>query len=381
MIRKLSEKDFEQSIKLSEYAFQYSVPENELEIRKERMKYHIVWGHFDGDELTSKLHLFPLHIFQGTQELAMGGIAGVSTWPERRRGGNVTKLLTVAMEHMKEQGQTVSFLHPFDVAFYRRFGWELTFSLKKYTIEKSQLHFMDKVPGEIRRVDLKNNLPILNELYEKFAQRFNGMLKRDTYWWENHVESEGFHFAVYFNEKGEPRGYLFYQIKDKVMDVQEMIYLDHEARKGLWNFICQHDSMIEKVKMVVPENDELPYLLKNPKIKIEVEPYFMARIVDVHQYLNIIKLNELEESLVLHVQDSFAEWNNISLEIKNGLVKETTKEAPGVTLDIQTLSALMFGAQPVYFLVEAEKIQGTAEAIHLLEKVIPKREPSILDFF
>ena len=55
----------------------------------------------------------------------MGGIAGVATWPENRRQGHVSTLLKHALQEMKSKGQTLSFLHPFSIPFYRKFGWEL----------------------------------------------------------------------------------------------------------------------------------------------------------------------------------------------------------------------------------------------------------------
>ncbi|TKH33755.1 GNAT family N-acetyltransferase, partial [Paenibacillus polymyxa] len=39
-------------------------------------------------------------------------------------GGMVSRLLTHALEEMKTAGQSLSFLHPFSFAFYRKFGWE-----------------------------------------------------------------------------------------------------------------------------------------------------------------------------------------------------------------------------------------------------------------
>jgi predicted acetyltransferase len=30
----------------------------------------------------------------------------------------------------------------------------------------------------------------------------------------------------------------------------EVWYLEEEARRGLWNFICQHDSMVDKVERI-----------------------------------------------------------------------------------------------------------------------------------
>lgn len=380
-IKKITLDEFDISLDLSQYAFQYSLSEESKQKRRDNFHLHDVWGEFEGDTLTSKLHLFPFLVFHGHTEIKMGGVAGVATWPEYRRGGSVARLIDHALKTMKENGQVLSFLHPFDIDFYRRFGWELCFSHKKYTIEKSQLSFMPGVEGKIKRLTVKNDLDTLNQIYEKFAQKYNGMLKRDRHWWENNVYSDGYHFAAYFTEGDKPTGYVFYKATDKLLDVQEFFYLDGEARRGLWNFICQHDSMVEKVKIIVPEDEQLHFLLKNPKVKIEVEPYFMARIVDVQSFLQQYTFNSLREKLVLHITDDKAEWNNATFLIENGVVQQVDSEEEGITLPIATLTAVLLGAQTAQFLYEGGQIEGPEELVQLFDQVVPKRSTSIIDFF
>ncbi|MBM6616847.1 GNAT family N-acetyltransferase [Bacillus suaedaesalsae] len=380
-IKKITLDEFDKSLELSQYAFQYSLSEESKQKRRESFHLHDVWGEFEGDTLTSKLHLYPLSVFIGKAEVKMGGVAGVATWPEYRRGGSVARLIDHALKTMKEKGQVLSFLHPFDIEYYRRFGWELCFSHKKYTIEKSDLQFMPGVPGTIKRLSVQKDLEIINTIYEQFAQNYNGMLKRDRNWWENHVYSEGYQFAVFFNEDLRPTGYLFYKVSDKLLDVQEFFYLNGESRRGLWNFICQHDSMVEKVKIIVPENEQLHYLLKNPKVKIDVEPYFMARIVDVVGFLQQYTFNKVDERLLLHVKDDKADWNNQSLVIENGEVVVGNAEEEGITLTIKELTAIILQAQTAQFLYEADMIKGTVKKVQLLDQMIPKRSASIIDFF
>ncbi|KAA0546109.1 GNAT family N-acetyltransferase [Bacillus sp. BGMRC 2118] len=380
-IKKITLDEFDKSLELSQYAFQYSLSEESKQKRRESFHLHDVWGEFKGDILTSKLHLFPLSVFIGSTEVKMGGVAGVATWPEHRRGGSVARLIDHSLKTMKEKGQVLSFLHPFDIDFYRRFGWELCFSHKKYTMDRSHLQFLPGVPGTIRRLSLQNDLETINTIYEQFAWQYNGMLKRDRNWWENHVYSEGYQFAVFYNEDEKPTGYLFYKVSDKLLDVQEFFYLDGMARRGLWNFICQHDSMVDKVKVIVPEDEQLHYLLKNPKVKIEVEPYFMARIVDVESFLKQYTYESVQGRVVLHVKDDHAEWNNISIVIENGEVKTAHNQEEGLTLTIKELTAILLGAQTAQFLYRANMIIGSEEKVQLLDQLITSRPASIIDFF
>ena len=86
-----------------------------------------------------------------------------------------------------------------------------------------------------------------------------GMLVRDLKWWMNSVYDDG-QIAVYFNKRSEPQGYVLYETKDQKMDVQELVALTQEARLGLWNFICQHDSMVETVSILTSNHELLPFI-------------------------------------------------------------------------------------------------------------------------
>jgi predicted acetyltransferase len=107
------------------------------------LKCHEIWGEFENEELISKLHILSLEIKIENCRFSMGGIAGVATWPEHRRKGSVTRLLNKALSAMKKKGQTISLLHPFNINFYRRFGWELTASVNKPTSSKQDVAFFN----------------------------------------------------------------------------------------------------------------------------------------------------------------------------------------------------------------------------------------------
>ena len=64
-----------------------------------------------------------------------------------------------------------------------------------------------------------------------------------------------------------------------------MIYLNQEARIGLWNFITAHFSMIDQVVGNTYKNEPIAFTLDDSDITETIQPFFMARIVDVEQFL------------------------------------------------------------------------------------------------
>ncbi|NKW84293.1 enhanced intracellular survival protein Eis [Bacillus cereus] len=381
---RLKEDKFREALRLSEYAFQYKVEEDRLQQQLTRMKEsHEVYGIMEGNDLAAKLHLIPFHIYIGKEKFKMSGVAGVATYPEYRRSGYVKELLQHSLQTMKKDGYTVSMLHPFAVAFYRKYGWELCTNLLVCHMTKSDLVMKKQVNGTVKRFNKENHSEEVEKLYEIFAERFSGMLVRNEKWWLQAVYDD-LTLAIYYDENQTAAGYMLYKIENYKMTVEEFVPLHNEARNGLWNFICQHDSMIKDLEMTVSENEPLLYTLQEPRVKTEIKPYFMGRIVDVEQFLKQYELNwnNVQQEVILHITDSFAQWNNITVRIANHEI--TIIEEPidkGIKLDINGLSTILFGYKRPLELNELELISGSEEEIRAFENVVPVRKPFIYDFF
>ncbi|PEU73066.1 GNAT family N-acetyltransferase [Bacillus cereus] len=382
---RLKEDKFREALRLSEYAFQYKVDEERLQQQLTKMKEsHEIYGIMEGEDLAAKLHVIPFHIYIGKEKFKMGGVAGVATYPEYRRSGYVKELLLHSLQTMKKDGYTVSMLHPFAVSFYRKYGWELCANLLVCQMTKSDLVMKKQVNGIVKRFDKENHSEEVEKIYEVFAERFSGMLVRDKKWWLQAVYDD-LTLAIYYDENKTAAGYMLYKIENNKMTVEEFVPLHNEARNGLWNFICQHDSMIKELEMTISENEPLLYTLQEPRVKAEIKPYFMGRIVDVEQFLKQCELNwnNVQQEVILHITDSFAPWNNVSVRLANReitIMKEETIDK-GIKLDINALSTIMFGYKRPLELNELEFITGSEEEIQAFENIVPVRKAFIYDFF
>ncbi|WP_248928218.1 GNAT family N-acetyltransferase [Paenibacillus hamazuiensis] len=390
-IRNLKEAELEESIRLSAFAFQYELKDGELEERKAKLKPEQQWGYFVDGKLASKLTLLDLNTWMQGRLFAMGGIASVATWPEYRRGGMVAKLLLKALETMKEQGQMLSYLHPFEFPFYRKYGWEMLTEHKRYELERMHLPELPPQPGRIERIG--PNAKRLGPIYEEYAARYSGMLQRSAEWWEERIlRNKKGTAAVWMNPEGDDRGYILYEVKDRTMTIHELILLDEAAWRGLWKFIANHDSMIRTVKLQAPAEDRLPVRLGNPRCKQETVPYFMVRVVDVEAFLRQYPFARTEEGaeLTLRVEDTFASWNDGIFGIRITPDGTASIERPAasdkdlaadVSCDIQTLSTMLAGYQRPVFLRQTGRLQASEGMAALLEKLIPDRPTYLMDFF
>lgn len=390
-IRNLKPTEMIDAIRLSEFAFQYELTETEREERLKTMDPKQVWGGFIEGRLASKLNILDLHVWIHGKIFSMGGIAGVATWPEYRRQGMVGQLIRHGLQVMKTKGQSVSLLAPFSYGFYRKYGWEMLTELKKYEIDIAKLPRYPAGDGSIRRVG--HDFALLNSIYERFAANYNGMLTRPEQWWRNHVfarKKKQATAAVYYTPDGEAAGYILYDVKERQCTIYEFVSLDPQASRAIWKFVADHDSMIDKVVVSMPMDDQLPYLLLDPRIKHENEPCFMARIVDAESFLSEYPwaCDHSHDRLRLAIRDDHAEWNQGVFEVRreNNRVQciridNEAVDGTEIQCDIQSLSVMLFGYKRPQFLHAVERIEGNASAIAALEQWIPNRATCFYDFF
>ncbi|UCZ54039.1 GNAT family N-acetyltransferase [Bacillus shivajii] len=391
--RKLKQEEIDLSFDMSSYAFQYALSDEEREERREWVYPENTWVAEENGEILSKATTIPFNVFYHGQSIAMGGVSGVATWPEQRRSGLVKNLLAHSLQEMKEKGQIVSFLFPFSIPFYRKYGWELFADTQTITLTREQLPKRKETNGYVRRI--KPSIDVLQPVYDAWAKLYNGTIDRHEDWWKRSVfKRKKGNVAVYYNGDSEAKGYMIYEVKEEKMTIKELISLTPESRDGLWTFIANHDSMIKSVVLKTTPHDGMPFLLDDPKVSREVTSYFMARIVDVKSFLSYVpfKQTDDEKPLIFHVTDEFCEWNHGTFVIgpkesniqffpfkKEGSCTHEPKR--GCRLSIQTLSALLFGSQRPDMLIREGLIEGEEHELNRLIGSIPYQPAFIYDFF
>jgi predicted acetyltransferase len=349
------------------------------------------WGCFVDNELASNIVIKPELIFIQGESMKMGLIAGVASWPEYRKAGTIGKLMLRSLQVMRESGQPVSYLGPFSYPFYRKYGWEMMYDYKMYTVPASAVPVWS---GEGRTKRIGPDVSRLNAVYESYAKRYNGMMNRDERRWQTSVfkNKEGF-IAIYTNLNGQDTGYLIYRYTGQQLTVHEMVYLDSDSQRGLWEFIRKQDSMYHTVVFRAPADDPFPFLIDNPKgLDTSCRAHMMARIVVVAKFLEGYRFNRGFGGVRfrMNITDEHADWNNGTFEVSvgdDGLAsvskgdREPLSASRGEVLvcDIRTLSTMMMGYQSPHFLWELDRLAGSESLVNMLEKLLPKRFPYYMD--
>ena len=294
VIRHLTTADLDQYNKLLRYAFQ--VTEQDLietgwrgdEIKQSKfpvLERADVLGCFDDDSLVSQFAVYPLKMNIYSRVYPVGFVTSVCTYPEYSGKGIMKRLMYKSLSHMRERHQTFALLYPYSIPLYRKLGWEIISNKISYTVKDRQIPKKATAPGYVRRVDWTNS--DFMHLHSQFAQMTHGCLFRTSLAWEEYWrwDEDDTVVAVYYSTDDAPKGYMVYLIKEDVMHIKEMIYLNREAQEGLWEYIRAHDSMIDEVRGNSYYNEPIAFEMDDGDIREMIRPYIMGRIVDVEGFI------------------------------------------------------------------------------------------------
>lgn len=395
-IRRLKSSEAETAVRMSEFSFQYQMSANELRARLAEMNPRETWVAEENGEILSKAAVLPLSVYLQGIPVPAGGVSGVATWPEQRRKGLAAKLIKHSLVHMKKNGQLLSLLFPFSVSFYRKFGWELYADQEKITLSKEQFPLHETHEGECRRI--KQDASLIGPVYDEWASKRNGTVIRTAEWWKKSVFKRKKGIVAAYYRDNAVKGYLIYGVKERHMEIEEIIWADPDARKGLLSYIRNHDSMADTVSIQTAAHEIFPFLLPDPKAKREVSSYFMARIVDCESLLKMYPFQlDKSQSIIMKVSDRTCEWNEGTYilsaspsdstlvrfyppqEEETAIARQLPKRR--LIIDITCLTAIIMGAQSAVRLWEEGCIFGDEESVRILDASIPRRTPFIYDFF
>ena len=395
-LRKLTAgNDLEQYNDLLRYAFQVTEKqlldygwENE-DIRQSKMpvleKARVI-GWFDQGKLASQFAVYPLKMNIFTRICKIGFVTSVATYPEYTGLGLMSVLMRHSLEEMRELGECLAILYPFSIPLYRHRGWEIISDKMSFRVKDNQLPHKIRAGGCVRRVE--TNHPDLKRLHNIFAAKTHGCLLRNELAWEEYWrwDVEDTTIAIYYDDTSAPTGYMVYLIKDNIMHIKEMIYLDTNAWKGLWKYISAHESMVDEVIGNNYSNESIAFWLEDSDIRETIRPYIMGRIVDVVQFLEQYRFTNITggEEFTLKVRDPFLEWNNrpftVRLDADGTVHAEPGESIRPVELDIGTLTAMLLSYKSPVSLFRKGRIQTDPDTLSLLERLIIKEKAYISDY-
>ena len=346
-----------------------------------------VLGWFEGEKLVSQLSVYPFQVNIFGKTFEMGGLTGVGTYPEYANMGLMYKLMIQALEDMRNRKQSISYLYPYSFPFYRRRGWEIISDKMTFEVKDYQLPQAKKVTGYVERLNTEH--PDVRTVYNRFSSEQHAAMIRNELAWDEYWrwDLDELTAAVYYDVSNHPQGYVLYWISADVLHIKEMIYMNQEARNGLWNFISAHFSMVTRVVGNVYTDEPLAFWLEDGDIKETIAPYYMARIIDAKQFIDQYPFRAIgtETEITFELDDPMVDWNKgiFTLHVSTtgqGELNPSEKE-PSASFDIQTLTTMLMNYKRPSYLAEIGRLNCDKGTVKKWEDLIERETPYFSDYF
>ncbi len=308
---------------------------------------------------------------------SLSGIGCVCSYPEHRNKGYVRELMKSAFLDMRDRKMSVSMLGPFRESYYAAFEYVTANSDAYLAVPLNAfLHYLREPAGEnweFERMDYREARPVYSAFMRETAPRqYHGYLLCDEISdakWADQFKNKVF---LIVKKGGVVQAVAQYRLKGFMdrgeMIIGEMIWRDIAGRNALFGFISRHRDQVETVKMRIPFglnfyqwlNDTMPPL----EMKVGAGGW-MVRIIDPVAALADIPVDG-EGSVTFALTDQYCSWNNgvYRLTSRAGrLQMERVEESTGNRMNIQGLTALLYGTLPTVELIARDWIHTTGDDV------------------
>jgi predicted acetyltransferase len=361
--RPLTNDDLEQAVEVESLAF-YNRPTSER-LEQMRQFFPPQWtvGAFVDGRLVADTRTIPMARRINGGSTGFGAVGPVACLAGYRRQGHVGKLLRLALERMREQGQALSGLHTPHDALYARFGWERAEGKKRYEFRPKDISLrLRGAPGRLESVG-PDDWRRLDAIYRTYAAQRNGPLHRVEPWWReailrrddsgNRVDNDTF---VWVNSAGADEGYISYfasalpregRFPPHDIWVRDFVSLSGGAYLRLLEHLLTHDLAL-RVCMERPIEDPFADLCEDPwRVQVVRAEGAMLRIVDLERALGSRPYcGTRPVAFTMRIADSAAPWNDGVWRIEGAEGRMTAQRGeaePDVELTAGALAPLYTG--------------------------------------
>lgn len=355
----------------------------------------------EDNDLMAKVYVNPLEAFYNQKAIKLAGVGGVATYAEYRRSGAIRGLMEQSIRDMYKRDYLLSYLYPFNHAFYRKFGFEshspytiYRLDLKSYTLRRAALDgswHMLKSKDDPRWQDAMN-------VYNTYAQDMTLMIKRNADRWTSYQEKnpfEGQYFSyIFYNESGEASAYFSYesQNEDSHFRIQDLAFTTVQGLEAILDFARRFRSDFSTVSLPLATGYPLESIVSD--VAEEEKREGMIRVVNAEAILEVLPFPYLtsDQNVFIQIDDPLIPENRgpflLQLHADTGSI-QITRLAEGsrismvdasLHLDIQAFSQLIVGERSFsdLRLVDRVRFEGREE---LLELLFPKRLNKQNDFY
>ncbi len=355
--------DIEQLVEVEARAFYGTLTPERVELQRQLIPADWTVAAFVDGRCVASVRTIPMVRRMNGGKCGFGAVGPVACDAAYRRQGHVGRLLRLALERMRDNGQPLSGLHTPHDALYARYGWERAEGRRSYKFKPKDARFrLRGAPGRLEPVGI-DDWERLSRIFNAWAGLRNGPFLRNQVWWQHGViklrDNAGTRPAnayVWVSESGEDQGYVIYSNHPQAPEgrwppqaivVYDFVSLSGDAYLGLFEHLLTHD-LAEYVLIEMPPEDPFRDLVEDPfRIETTVAEGSMIRIADIERACATrTYIGGAPVSFTMRVSDRTAPWNEGTwrVEAADGVTSASrTDAAPDLELTANTLSPLFTG--------------------------------------
>lgn len=346
-----------------------------------------------GDELVATTETVPVGQHFGGRSVAMGAVASVAVRPDHRGRGLAPRILTAAIELMRERGLVISTLHPATTRFYRGLGWEVAGEFAVRRVPTSALAALPHGEPECMRPATAVDREQVRECYARLAPSIDGSVDRnETFWsaWERELEAP--HRYLYVYDGGDRiDGYVNYeQIHTRdlwgfELTVHELVATTPEVAITLARHVGSHVAQVNQVSVIALPLDTLTLVLPEQVVKLVGVNHWMTRMIDAEKAISARGFPPgVTARMELELVDRVAPWNDdrFVLEVADGRGTLRRGGTGAVRLTVNGLAALYTGWASAVTLAAAGLVRHASDVeLRTLDAAFAGPSPYLFDDF
>lgn len=325
-------------------------------------------GERDGHVIAA-CRLFGFEQWIGGRAIRTMGLGTVAISPLTRRQGLAGQLTCSAFEQARARGEVASALYPFRTSFYRKLGYGIAGEVHQFRIPPAAL------PGHggrsrVTLVETPEDREAVARIYDAWAPRQTGQLRRRTQSWELVWQRDTRHGALYRDEGGSPAGYVVFRYLaapprgGRTVEVEEIVWLDRPARLALYAWLASLSDQWDQLLYRAHPEEGFPEHLAELRFPADDVPRWhfwfsaatalygpMFRLLDFARAWGERTVGtgrEIALALEVHDEQIVENAGNWTLRLAGGSVEVSREPIPApdlrIQIGIEALSRLFIGA-------------------------------------
>lgn len=273
--------------------------------------------------------------------------------------GGIGQIYKKAFEIMRQKGQYISHLYPFDETYYRTFGYDVSAMTARWRLPVEKLLIIREgtvVPydgSEKMQADIKSVHKAFSNSHNLSIHKHDGMWKKFFDATKPYVS--GINCFVHYSPDGTPDAYMNYVVKnyeDKPSDIEtrELWFTNIRALVGMLSYFGTQRACCDLVYIILPANVDITPIVNSKggygkRIAEKIrQNRGMSRIVDVQKVLEMAKYKGEGSFCIKIYDDDYAPWNNDTYTVTYGSKTTVARGGtPDIEMKINSFSSAILG--------------------------------------